>query len=157
MLLIKNIPKQFGYSIKASLRSLTPLLKNTTTKHNNKAVCTVQTAQQKKGRYFKMRTLVIRPTENFFEFAKIDFARRCIQDFMYGNKWMQYDESIKVKNVNGDIFTTFVFIDDDTEKEVYFVDIDTMERIVSADSFMEVYNIVYDIMSKLMSDYFNHN
>jgi hypothetical protein len=100
-----------------------------------------------------MRTLVIRPTENFFEFAKIDFARRCIQDFMYGNKWMQYDESIKVKNVNGDIFTTFVFIDDDTEKEVYFVDIDTMEKIVSADSFTEVYDIVYNIMNKLMSEY----
>lgn len=100
-----------------------------------------------------MRTLIIKATENFFEFAKIDFARRCIRDFMYGNKWMQYDESIKVKNVNGDIFTTFIFIDEDTEKEVYFVDIDTMEKIVEADSFTEVYDIVYNIMNKLMSDY----
>jgi hypothetical protein len=72
---------------------------------------------------------------------------------MFSNKWLQYDENIVTKNVNGDIFTTFVFIDDDTEEEVFFIDIDTMERIVESDSFTEVYDIVYNIMNKLMSDY----
>jgi hypothetical protein len=100
-----------------------------------------------------MKTLIIKATKNFFEFAKIDFARNCIRDFMFSNKWLQYDENIVTKNVNGDIFTTFSFIDEDTEEEVFFIDIDTMERIVESDSFTEVYDIVYNIMNKLMSDY----
>ena len=101
-----------------------------------------------------MRTLIIKAIDDVITWGKIEFARNCIRDFMYSNKWMQYDESIKVKNVNGDIFTTFTFIDEDTEKEVFFVDIETMERIIEADSFIEVYNIVYDVMNDLMSDYF---
>ena len=101
-----------------------------------------------------MRTLIIKATEDVISWGKIEFARRCISDFMFGNKWLQYDESVKVKNVNGDIFTTFVFIDEDTEEEKYFVDIETMEKIVESDSFMEIYNIIYEVMNNLMSDYF---
>jgi hypothetical protein len=101
-----------------------------------------------------MKKLVIKATENIIAWGKIEFARRCISDFMFSNKWMQYDENIVVKNDDNNVFTTFIFIDEDTEQEVYCFNIETMESIIEADSFIEVYNIVYDIMNKLMSDYF---
>ena len=101
-----------------------------------------------------MKTLIIKAIDDVISWGKIEFARRCISDFMYSNKWMQYDENIIVKNDNNNVFTTFVFVDEDTEKEVYCFNIETMENIIEADTFIEVYNIVYDIMNKLMSDYF---
>lgn len=101
-----------------------------------------------------MKTLIIKATENFFGLAKVEFARHCIRDFMFENKWFAYDENIKTIITDDNTFTTFVFMDEETEKEVFFMDFSTIKEIVDSDSFEEIYNIVYNVMNKLMSDYF---
>jgi hypothetical protein len=97
---------------------------------------------------------VIKATENVIAWGKIEFARRCISDFMFSNKWLAYDENIKTITTGDNTFTTFIFVDEETEKEVFFMDFRTMKKIVDSDSFEEIYNIVYNVMNKLMSDYF---
>jgi hypothetical protein len=100
---------------------------------------------------------VVKATEDVIAWGKLNFARSIISDFMFSNKWLAYDENIKIITTGDNTFTTFVFVDDETEKEVFFMDFDTIKEIVNSDSFDKIYNIVYDVMNKLMSDYFNHN